>query len=127
MFIYYENENVIKIVEKLYSSCIELHNLTNTMLLNIEKKAIQINYKKEIFALINDSAQKEQINTELSAINIEINDFFINYLKERKKIDEKISEYRMEYTIVLNRLFKIKPQPITSPMVHAASNWKYED
>ncbi len=108
LFVYFDNENFNKIVDEFYNNCLVLHNLTNTMLINIERKAIETNHKEKIFDLIKDKEKRAEINDELKEINIQINEFIKTYNDEKEKIDEKATLSRLKYLMYLNRILKIK-------------------
>lgn len=108
MFVYFNDEKFDNVLDKLYDSCIELHNLTNEMLLNIERKAIKANRRIEIFELVRNKEEKAEISIELEKINKEINEIIGKYIKERKEIDLNSSTNRLEYIILLNNEMKIK-------------------
>ncbi len=109
LFVYFENENFNKIVDELYNNCLELHNLTNTMLINVERKAIETNHKEKIFELIKDKEKRSEITNELKEINIQVNELIKTYFNEKKEIEEKTTLSRLKYLMYLNRIFKIKP------------------
>ena len=108
LFVYFENENFNKIVDELYNNCLELHNLTNTMLINIERKAIETNHKEKVFELIKDKEKRSEITNELKEINIQVNELIKTYFNEKKEIEEKTTLSRLKYLMYLNRIFKIK-------------------
>lgn len=108
LFVYFDNEKFNEIVDELYNNCLELHNLTNTMLISIERKAIESNHKKEIFDLVKDQQKRTEINEELKKLNIQINEIIKTYNDEKEEIDGKATLSRLKYIIYLNSILKIK-------------------
>lgn len=74
LFVYFDNEKFSEVIDELYNNCLELHNLTNTMIIDIERKAIESRYKLEHFERIKDKEKRLEINDELEEINIQINE-----------------------------------------------------
>lgn len=108
LFVYFDNEKLIEIIDGVYHSCLDLHNLTNQLLINIERKANEANRKKEIFEIVKYLNQKEEINESLHQINKEINELIEKFVIDRKEINEKAILNRFQFVILLNKMFKIK-------------------
>ena len=108
LFVYFDNTEFNKIVDELYNNCLDLHNLTNTMLISLERKAIESNHKKEIFDLIKDQQKKTEINEELKKLNVQINEIIKMYNDEKEEVDNKATLSRLKYIMYLNQVLKIK-------------------
>lgn len=110
--IYYENEIFIEVVDKLYRSCIDLHNFTNKFLINIERKAVLVNDKLERLEKSENIEYKKKMKQEVEALHKDANKIIKEYTKDAKEYETITSKNRLEYLVVLNKVLKIKnPTP----------------
>ena len=105
LHVYHSDKNFLKISGELYDSCIKLHNITIVMLIQLERIAIRLDsYYKAFYK----SSEKAEINEKIKEEDIQVKQFLNNYIKEKESIENKISDLRIEYLIVLSIKLKVK-------------------
>lgn len=106
IFIYFDDKRITSVVDELYNKCVELNNLTNMMLINIERKAVEYEYSANKLKQSTHVNHVEEAKTELNDINFSINEIMNKYLKEKSEIESQAITLRLKYTIFLGELLR---------------------
>lgn len=106
--VYYENETFNEVVDELYHTCIDLHNFTNQFVINVERKAVQVNDTTERLNKTKDREYAMELKNEIETLHDETNKLVDEYVKNKEGLEVKALEKRLAYIIVLNRTLKIK-------------------
>lgn len=106
IFIYFDDKILTTVVDELYNKCVELNNLTNTMLITLERKAVEYEYNVNRLKNTTHTRVIEEIKTEIENINNQIGEIISKYSTERSEIESKAISLRLKYTIFLGELLR---------------------
>lgn len=106
LFIYFEDKELTNIATELYNKCIELNNLINTMLLSVERKAVEFEFSTNKLKYTNKSDEIDEIRNELTNINNRIGEIILTFSKTNQAIEAKAIHLRLKYIVFLGELLK---------------------
>lgn len=105
LFIYFDDNRITNVAEELYNKCIELYNLTNNMLIDLERKAVEFEFEHNKLRNGNN-IQRDEAKAELDIINRKISEIINQYLKDKKEVETQALNLRLKYTVFIGELLK---------------------
>lgn len=97
--IYYEDADFLSISDKLFNSCKKIHNLTNYLLIQLERIAIQLEYYNALYKTIPGN---QMINNTIKEEGNKSRQLLDQYIKDREDFDKNSNDLRTEYINVLS-------------------------
>jgi hypothetical protein len=110
--VYFDSETFLDAVDKLYLSCIDLHNKTHKFILDLERQATHRNDYLKRLSTARDREIAIELNKKIDVLDKKTQNIVNSYTSERKDIEDEATKYRLTYIIVLNKVLKVnKPSP----------------
>ena len=106
IFIYFDDGRITGIAEELYNKCVELNNITNVMLVSLERKAIEFEFEQNKFRSVNNNTLREEAKAEIELINQKISEIINQYVKDKKEVESQALKLRLKYTVFISEMLK---------------------